>query len=35
MGRVEGKVAPVTGVVRGQGRARAVRLTEEKVVYAS
>lgn len=29
MGRVEGKVAFVTGVARGQGRAHAVRLAEE------
>ena len=29
MGRVEGKVALVTGAARGQGRAHAVRLAEE------
>lgn len=29
MGRVEGKVAFVTGAARGQGRAHAVRLAEE------
>ena len=29
MGRVEGKVAFVTGAARGQGRAHAIRLAEE------
>ena len=29
MGRVEGKVAFVTGAARGQGRSHAVRLAEE------
>ncbi|WP_276565117.1 SDR family NAD(P)-dependent oxidoreductase [Rhodococcus rhodochrous] len=29
MGRVEGKVALITGAARGQGRAHAVRLAEE------
>lgn len=29
MGRVEGKVAVITGAARGQGRAHAVRLAEE------
>ena len=29
MGRVEGKIAFVTGAARGQGRAEAVRLAEE------
>src|SRR6201992_1153783 len=29
MGRVEGKVAFVTGAARGQGRSRAIRLAEE------
>ena len=29
MGRVEGKVAFITGAARGQGRAHAVRLAEE------
>ena len=29
MGRVEGKVAFITGVARGQGRSHAVRLAEE------
>ncbi len=29
MGRVEGKVALITGAARGQGRAHALRLAEE------
>ncbi len=29
MGRVEGKVALITGAARGQGRSQAVRLAEE------
>src|SRR5688572_15946758 len=29
MGRVEGKVALITGAARGQGRAHAIRLAEE------
>ena len=29
MGRVQGKVAFITGAARGQGRSRAVRLAEE------
>ncbi|MDT7645141.1 MAG: (+)-trans-carveol dehydrogenase, partial [Pseudonocardiales bacterium] len=29
MGRVEGKVALITGAARGQGRSHAVRLAEE------
>ncbi|MET9090012.1 SDR family mycofactocin-dependent oxidoreductase, partial [Streptomyces sp. NPDC004237] len=29
MGRVEGKVAFITGAARGQGRSHAVRLAEE------
>ena len=29
MGRVEGKVAFVTGAARGQGRSHAIRLAEE------
>lgn len=29
MGRVEGKVAFVTGAARGQGRSHAVKLAEE------
>ena len=29
MGRVEGKIAFITGAARGQGRAHAVRLAEE------
>jgi len=31
-GRVEGKVAFITGIARGQGRAHAVRLAEEGAV---
>lgn len=29
MGRVEGKIALITGAARGQGRSHAVRLAEE------
>ena len=29
MGRVEGKVAFITGAARGQGRSHAIRLAEE------
>ena len=29
MGRLEGKVAFITGVARGQGRSHAIRLAEE------
>lgn len=35
MGRLEGKVAFITGVARGQGRSHAVRLADAKRVRSA
>ena len=35
MGRVQGKVAFITGAARGQGRSHAVRLAEELIALFS